>query len=308
MHTVGTPLVWGLFALVVFAALAVDLGLFNRQPRELRVREAGLWVVVWVTLAGVFNGYVIQRFGVAKGLEFTQGYLLELALSTDNLFVFLLIFSYFGVPRAYQHRILFWGIVGAVLTRGIFIGIGAAVLEHFHFILYLLGAFLIYVAIKIVVQKNKEIDPARNPVLRLFRRLVRVADDDTGPYFTVRRDGKLWATPLLAVLIVIEAVDVTFAVDSIPAVFGITTDVFIVLTSNVFAVLGLRSLYFLVAGLARRLAYLNYGIGTVLAFIGGKIVLGPWLTIPVGISLAIVLGVLLVAAGASLLLPQRLSR
>jgi tellurite resistance protein TerC len=308
MHTVGTPLVWGLFALVVFAALAVDLGVLNRQARELRMREAGLWVVVWVTLAGAFNGYVIQRFGVAKGLEFTQGYLLELALSTDNLFVFLLIFSYFGVPRAYQHRILFWGIVGAVLTRGIFIGIGAAVLEHFHFILYLLGGFLIYVAIKIVVQKNKEIDPARNPVLRLFRRLVRVADDDTGPYFTVRRDGKLWATPLLAVLIVIEAVDVTFAVDSIPAVFGITTDVFIVLTSNVFAVLGLRSLYFLVAGLARKLAYLNYGIGAVLAFIGAKIVLGPWLTIPVSISLAIVLGVLLVAAGASLLLPQRLSR
>jgi tellurite resistance protein TerC len=308
MNTVGTPVVWAVFALVVFTALAVDLGLFNRRPHEMGMREAGRWVAVWITLAASFNVYVIHRFGVAKGLEFTQGYLLEMALSTDNLFVFLLIFSYFRVPRAYQHRILFWGIVGTVVTRGIFIAIGAAVIEHFHFILYFLGAFLIYVALKLIIHKNKDIDPSRNPVLRLFRRLFRVADDETGPYFTVRREGKLWATPLLAVLIVIEAVDVTFAVDSIPAIFGVTTDVFIVLTSNIFAVLGLRSLYFLVSGLAQKLAYLNYGIATVLAFIGAKIVLGPWVTIPVGLSLTIVLGVLLVAAGASLLIPQRLKK
>jgi tellurite resistance protein TerC len=308
MNTVGTPVVWAVFALVVFTALAVDLGLFNRRAHELGMREAGRWVAVWITLAAAFNVYVIHRFGVAKGLEFTQGYLLEMALSTDNLFVFLLIFSYFRVPRAYQHRILFWGIVGTVVTRGIFIAIGAAVIEHFHFILYFLGAFLIYVALKLIIHKDKDIDPSRNPVLRLFRRLFRVADDETGPYFTVRREGKLWATPLLAVLIVIEAVDVTFAVDSIPAIFGVTTDVFIVLTSNIFAVLGLRSLYFLVSGLAQKLAYLNYGIATVLAFIGAKIVLGPWVTIPVGLSLTIVLGVLLVAAGASLLIPQRLKK
>lgn len=308
MNTVGTPVVWAVFALVVFTALAVDLGLFNRRPHELGMREAGRWVAVWITLAAAFNVYVIHRFGVAKGLEFTQGYLLEMALSTDNLFVFLLIFSYFRVPRAYQHRILFWGIVGTVVTRGIFIAIGAAVIEHFHFILYFLGAFLIYVALKLIIHKDKDIDPSRNPVLRLFRRLFRVADDETGPYFTVRREGKLWATPLLAVLIVIEAVDVTFAVDSIPAIFGVTHDVFIVLTSNIFAVLGLRSLYFLVSGLAQKLAYLNYGIATVLAFIGAKIVLGPWVTIPVGLSLTIVLGVLLVAAGASLLIRQRLKK
>jgi tellurite resistance protein TerC len=308
MNTVGTPVVWAVFALVVFTALAVDLGLFHRRAHELGMREAGRWVAVWITLAAAFNVYVIHRFGVAKGLEFTQGYLLEMALSTDNLFVFLLIFSYFRVPRAYQHRILFWGIVGTVVTRGIFIAIGAAVIEHFHFILYFLGAFLIYVALKLIIHKDKDIDPSRNPVLRLFRRLFRVADDETGPYFTVRREGKLWATPLLAVLIVIEAVDVTFAVDSIPAIFGVTTDVFIVLTSNIFAVLGLRSLYFLVSGLAQKLAYLNYGIATVLAFIGAKIVLGPWVTIPVGLSLTIVLGVLLVAAGASLLIPQRLKK
>jgi tellurite resistance protein TerC len=301
MNTAASPLLWAVFAVVVVAALAIDLGLFNRKAHEPSMREAGAWVAVWVALAAGFNGYVTYRFGLSKGLEFTQGYLLELALSTDNLFVFLLIFSYFRIPRAYQHRVLFWGIVGTVVTRGIFIGVGAAVIHRFHWILYLLGAFLIYAAIKLVVQKDAEVDPSRNPVLRLFRRLVRVADDETGPCFTVRRDGKLWATPLLAVLIVVEAVDVTFAVDSIPAIFGVTTDVFIVLTSNIFAVLGLRSLYFLLAGLAKKLVYLNYGIAAVLAFIGVKIVIGAWIEIPVLLSLSIVAGLLVVAAGASLL-------
>ena len=203
----ATPLLWGLFALVVVTALAIDLGVFNRKAHEPSMREAAGWVAVWVALAGAFNGYVAYRFGLAKGLEFTQGYLLELALSTDNLFVFLLIFSYFQVPRAYQHRILFWGIVGTVVTRGIFIAVGAAVIHRFHWILYLLGAFLVYAAVKLIVQKDANIDPSRNPVLRLFRRLVRVAEDDTGPRFTVRREGKLLATPLLAVLIVVEAVE-----------------------------------------------------------------------------------------------------
>jgi tellurite resistance protein TerC len=308
MTSVGTPVVWGLFALVVVAALTIDLGLFNRQPREMSMRRAAVWVGVWVVLAGVWNVYTYQRFGVTKALEFTQGYLLEFALSTDNLFVFIIIFSYFRVPRAYQHRILFWGILGAVLTRGAFIGVGAAVIHRFRFVLYALGAFLVYAALKIILQKDAEVDPSRNPVLRLFRRLVRVADDDTGPFFTIRRNGKLYATPLLAVLIVVEAVDVTFAVDSIPAVFGVTTDVYVVLTSNVFAILGLRSLYFLVAGLAQKLIYLNYGIATVLAFIGIKIMLGPWLTISVVLSLLVVLGVLLIATTASLVARQRLSK
>lgn len=308
MTTVGTPSVWGLFVLIVVTALAIDLGVFSRQAREMGMREAGIWVGVWVSLAVAFNAYVFYRFGVGKGLEFTQGYLLEFALSTDNLFVFLLIFSYFHVPRAYQHRILFWGILGTVITRGIFIAVGATVIQHFRWILYVLGAFLIYAAFKMISQKQSDIDPSKNPVLRIFRRLIRVADDDTGPSFTIRRNGKLWATPLLAVLIVVEAVDVTFAIDSIPAIFGITTDVFIVLTSNVFAVLGLRSLYFLLAGLAQKLAYLNYGIATVLAFIGAKIIVEHWVTIPVALSLAIVLGVLAVATGASLVARQRLSK
>ena len=308
MTSVGTPVVWGIFAVVVLLALAIDLGLFHREPRELRMREAGLWVGIWVVLAAAFNAYVFHRFGSAKGLEFTQGYLLELALSTDNLFVFILIFSYFRVPPAFQHRVLFWGILGAVLTRGAFIAAGAAVIHRFHWILYVLGAFLFYAALKIVLQKDAEMDPSRNSVLRLFRRLFPVADDETGPYFTVRRQGKLMATPLLAVLIVVEAVDVTFAIDSIPAIFGVTTDVFIVLTSNVFAILGLRSLFFLVSGLAQKLAYLNYGIAAVLAFIGAKIMVAPFMSIPVPLSLGIVLGVLVLATVASLAVRQRLSK
>jgi tellurite resistance protein TerC len=308
MASAGTPIVWGIFTVVVLLALAVDLGLFHRQAHVLRMREAAVWVGIWVLLGAAFNAYLFHRFGSAKGLEFTQGYLLELALSTDNLFVFILIFSYFRVPAAFQHRVLFWGILGAVLTRGAFIAAGAAAIHRFHWILYVLAAFLFYAAFKIVVQKDVEIDPSHNPVLRLFRRLVPVADNETGPHFTVRRQGKLLATPLLAVLIVIEAVDVTFAIDSIPAIFGVTTDVFIVLTSNVFAILGLRSLFFLVSGLAQKLAYLNYGIATVLAFIGAKIMLAPFVSIPVSLSLGIVLGVLVLATVASLAVRQRLSR
>jgi len=308
MSSVGTPIVWAGFAAVVVLALAIDLGVFHREARELRMREAGVWVGVWVLLAGAFGVFVFHRFGIAKGMEFAQGYLLELALSTDNLFVFLLIFSYFRVPRAFQHRILFWGIVGAVLTRGVFIAIGAAAIHRFRWILYALGAFLFYAAFKIVFQKEAQVDPSRNLVLRLFRRLVPVADDEPSSHFTVRRRGRLLATPLLAVLIVVEAVDITFAVDSIPAIFGVTTDVFIVLTSNVFAILGLRALFFLVAGLAQKLAYLNYGIATVLAFIGAKIMLGPFVPIPVLLSLGIVVGVLLLATAVSLLARQRLSK
>lgn len=309
MTALTAMLPWGLFSVIVVGALALDLGLFNRQPKALGMRQAAAWVAVWVSLAAAFGGYVFYSQGTTKCLEFIQGYALEMALSTDNLFVFLLIFSYFRVPTAFQHRILFWGIIGAVLTRGAFIAVGAAVVHQFRWILYALGVFLIYAAIKVLLHKQENMDPSRNLVLRLFRRLVRVADDETGPHFVVRRDGKRWAaTPLLAVLVVVEAVDVTFAVDSIPAVFGVTTDVFIVLTSNVFAVLGLRALFFLVSGLARRLPYLNYGIAAVLAFIGIKIILQSFVIIPIFLSLGIVVGVLLIATVASLLSAQRLNK
>lgn len=307
MSSVTVVLPWLLFAVLVLCALGLDLGVFNRQPRVLGMREAATWVAVWVVLAAVFAGFVFYRSGTTRGLEFIQAYALEMALSTDNLFVFLLIFSYFAVPAAFQHRILFWGIIGAVLTRGAFIIAGAAVIHRFRWVLYALGVFLVYAAIKILRGKQESVDPSRNLVLRLFRRLVRVADDVTVPRFVIRRDGKLWATPLLAVLVVVEAVDVTFAVDSIPAIFGVTTDVFVVLTSNVFAVLGLRALFFLVSGLAQRLAYLNYGIALVLAFIGVKIVLQPIFTIPVFVSLGIVLGALAAATAISLMGAQRRS-
>jgi tellurite resistance protein TerC len=303
-----TFLPWAIFTVLVLCALALDLGLFHRQARVLGMREAGIWVAVWILLAGGFAVYIFYGLGTQKGLEFIQGYCLELALSTDNLFVFILIFSYFRVAAAYQHRVLFWGIVGAVVTRAAFIGAGAAIVHEFRWILYVLGAFLLYAAIKMLVHKQADIDPSRNLVLRLFRRLVRVAEDETGANFLVRRDGKLWATPLLAVLVVIEAVDVTFAIDSIPAIFGVTTDFFIVLTSNVFAILGLRSLFFLVSGLARRLPYLNYGIAAVLAFIGAKIMLQEIVHIPVLLSLAVIVGALLAATVASLLSRQRLSK
>lgn len=308
MSSLTSVLPWAIFSVVVLAALALDLGLLNRKPRPLGMRRAAAWVTVWVALAAAFAGYVYHSQGTQKCLEFIQGYALEMALSTDNLFVFLLIFSYFRVHPAFQHRILFWGIIGAVLTRGAFIAVGAAVVHQFRWVLYVLGAFLIYAAFKVLFHKQENMDPSRNLVLRLFRRVVRVADDESGPSFVVRRDGKLWATPLLAVLVVVEAVDVTFAIDSIPAVFGVTTDVFIVLTSNVFAVLGLRALFFLVSGLASRLPYLSYGIATVLAFIGVKIILQSFVEIPIFLSLGIVVGALLVATVASLVSPQRLKK
>jgi tellurite resistance protein TerC len=287
------------------AALAIDLGVFHREPKPVRTREAAIWVAVWCSLALAFNAFVLWRFGAAKGMEFLQGWLLELALSTDNVFVFLVIFSYFQVPRDYQHRVLFWGIVGAVLTRGAFIAAGAAVIHTFHWVLYILGAFLLFTAFKLATQKDAKVDPSQNPVLRLFRRLVPITEEPFGTHFIVRRQNRLMATPLLAVLVVVEAVDVTFAVDSIPAIFGVTTDVFIVLTSNIFAVLGLRSLFFLVAGLAQKLKYLNYGIAAILAFIGVKIIVERFYRIPVGISLGVVAGLLALSTVASLLAPTQ---
>jgi tellurite resistance protein TerC len=306
MTSVGSPVVWGLFALIVVVALAIDLGVFNREARPVRMRTAAIWVVVWCSLGLAFNLFVLRRFGVQKGLEFLQGWLLELALSADNVFVFLVILSYFKVSRDVQHKVLFWGIVGAVISRGAFIGAGAVTIHAFHWVLYLLGAFLVFTAIKILAQEEKPVDPSRNLVLRLFRRLVPITPDYAGARFFARHQGRLMATPLLAVVVVVEAADVMFAVDSIPAIFGVTTDVFIVFTSNIFAVLGLRSLYFLVAGLAQRLVYLKYAISAILAFIGIKIVAQPFFAIPVGISLAVVAGLLALATAVSLLFgPKR---
>ncbi len=303
MTSVGSPMVWGIFALVITAALAVDLGLFHRKAHTVSMREAVAWTTVWVVLALAFNAFVFEKYGVDKGLEFFQGWLLELTLSVDNVFVFLVIFQYFRVSGQLQHRVLFWGIVGAVVARGAFIAAGVAVVQHFHWVMYILGAFLVYTAIKIMVQKDEEMDPSANPALKLFRRLVPMTEEYDGAKFVVRRDGRLLATPLLAVLVVVDAADVMFAVDSIPAVLGVTTDFFIVVTSNVFAILGLRSLFFLVAGLVSKLRFLKIGVAVILAFVGVKILIEKVYKIPLTTSLLVLAGVLVTTTVASLVFP-----
>jgi tellurite resistance protein TerC len=305
MTSVASPLVWGLFALVVVTALAIDLGIFHREARRVSMKEAVVWTAVWCALGLAFNGFVLHRYGTTKALEFFQGWLLELSLSVDNVFVFLVIFSYFRVAEAYQHRVLFWGIVGAVVARGAFIAAGVALIERFHVVMYALGAFLVYTAVKILVQREEEMDPSKNLVLRLFRRLVPTTREYHGAQFVTRAQGRLMATPLLAVLVVLDAADVVFAVDSIPAVFGVTTDLFIVLTSNIFAILGLRSLFFLVAALVQKLRFLKIGVAVILAFVGAKILLQGFYQMPVALSLAVLAGILAVTTIMSLLFPEK---
>jgi tellurite resistance protein TerC len=305
MSSVGSPLVWGLFALVIAVFLAIDLGVFHREARRVSMKESAVWTGIWSVLALLFNGFVLQRFGSAKALEFFQGWLLELALSVDNVFVFLVIFAYFRVAEEHQHRVLFWGIIGAVVARGAFIAAGAALIRQFHWVMYLLGGFLVYTAVKILVQKDEEMDPSKNLVLRLFRRLVPTSPNYDGARFVTRVDGRLMATPLLAVLVVVDAADVMFAVDSIPAVFGVTTDIFIVLTSNIFAILGLRSLFFLIAALVQKLRFLKLGVAIILAFIGVKILIDRFYPMPLALSLGVLAGVLLTTGLASVVFPEK---
>jgi tellurite resistance protein TerC len=304
MTSVGSPALWGLFAAIVVLVLALDLGVFHRKAHTVGMREAAVWVTVWVSLAMAFNVFVFYRFGAERGMNFLQAFLLEQALSVDNVFVFIVIFTYFRVPDALQHRVLFWGILGAVITRGIFVVAGVALIERFHWVMYILGAFLVFTAIKILTQKDEEMDPSKNMILRIFRRFVPTTDTYEGSRFVVVRDGRRMATPLLAVLVVIEGTDVVFAVDSIPAVFGVTTDVFIVYTSNIFAILGLRSLFFLIAGLMTKLRYLKVGVALILAFIGVKILIEPFYKVPVSVSLGVLAGVLAISTIASLLLAR----
>ena len=237
MNSVGGPLIWAVFAGIIFVMLVVDLGVFHRKPHVIRFREAATWSAVWIALALSFNVLVFASYGPDRAFEFFQAWLIEKALSVDNIFVFLAIFSYFSVSPRLQHRVLFWGILGALVTRGAFIWAGAALLQTFHWLMYLFGVFLILTAVRMLMGEESEVRPDRNPVLRLLRRFVPVTREYAGTRFFVRRDGRLWATPLLLVLVVVEATDVVFAVDSIPAVFAITRDVFIVYTSNIFAIL-----------------------------------------------------------------------
>ncbi|HLK88629.1 MAG TPA: TerC family protein [Polyangia bacterium] len=305
MTATGEPLAWGVFGVVIAVMLALDLGVFHRQAHVIRTREAAIWSLVWIGLALLFNLLVYFRAGADKGLEFFQAYLIEKALSVDNLFVFLAAFSFFAVPANLQHRVLFWGILGALVTRGVFIAVGAALLAAFHWVTYIFGVFLVLTAARLLFGGDEEVHPEKNPVLRLFRRFVRSTPDYAGKHFFVRQGGKLFATPLLTVLVVIEATDVVFAVDSIPAVFGVTRDVFIVYTSNIFAVLGLRALTFLVARLVQRLRYLKVGLALVLAFVGAKMLIADRFRIPELVSLAVVAGLIGLSALVSLLVPAK---
>jgi tellurite resistance protein TerC len=303
IHTVGSPLLWGAFAVVVLAALAVDLFVFHRRAHEVRFREAATWVVVWMALAVAFGLGLWWMQGSKPALEFFTGYLVEYALSIDNIFVFIVIFGYFHTPPDLRHRVLFWGIVGAVVLRGVFVIAGVALISRFHWVIYLFGAFLLWTGIGLLRKSEVEVDPAQNPMLRFLRRFMRVSDELDGSHFLTRIDGKLFATPLLVVLLVIETSDVVFAVDSIPAIFGITKDPFVVFTSNIFAVLGLRALYFVLHDLVTRFAYLHYGLGLVLAFIGAKMLASGWYDLPVAWSLGVVVALLAGSIVLSLLKP-----
>jgi tellurite resistance protein TerC len=300
---IGTPELWVGFIIFVLAMLALDLGVFHRKAHEVSVREAFVWSVVWITLALVFNVGIYHWFGRERALEFFTGYLIEKALSVDNLFVFLVLFTYFAVPGALRHRVLFWGILGALVMRALFIAAGTALIAAFHWILYVFGAFLIFTGLKLLAARDEGIEPERNPVLRLIRRFLPSVPEYHGTHFVVKRAGRWYATPLLAVLIIIEATDIVFALDSIPAVFAITRDPFIVFTSNIFAVLGLRALFFLLAGMLGRFRYLKVGLGLVLAFVGTKMLLIDLVRVPIALSLGVIALLLSLSVAASLLRP-----
>lgn len=296
---------WVGFNVFVLGMLALDLGVFHRKSHEVRFREAMIWTGVWVVLALSFNLFIYYTFGRQAGLEFLTGYLIEKSLSIDNVFVFILIFTYFKVPSKYQHGVLFWGILGALVLRIIFILTGITLLERFHWLIYIFGAFLVFTGVKLALEKDKEIHPEKNPVLRIFRRIMPVTQNFEEGKFFIKKDGRTWATPLFVVLLVIETTDVIFAVDSIPAILAITKDPFIVYTSNVFAILGLRALYFALARVMILFHHLHYGLAAILVFVGMKMLISEIYKIPIGISLGFIVVSLALSIGASLLWPAK---
>jgi len=297
---------WVGFNVFVLVMLALDLGVFHRKAHVVSLKESMAWTAVWIVLALLFNGGIWHSYGSQKALQFFTGYLIEKSLSVDNVFVFALLFSYFAVPAKYQHKVLFWGILGALIMRAAMIGAGAALIARFTWVIYLFGAFLILTGIKMILKREEEIHPERNPVVRWFKKLVPVTNNYREDHFFVRESGRVWATPLFVVLLLVEVSDLIFAVDSIPAIFAVTTDPFIVYTSNVFAILGLRSLYFALAGVMDKFHYLKIGLGVVLAFVGVKMLLAhtAW-KIPTVLSLGVVVGILAVSVVVSLLRPKK---
>jgi len=303
--SVGSWPLWIGFTVFVLAMLALDLGVFHRKQHVVNVREALVWTSVWISLAMLFNVGVYFWFGPQRALEFLTGYLIEKALSVDNVFVFLVVFSSFAIPPKLQHRVLFWGVLGALIMRALFVFVGAAALQRFHWVAYVFGVFLVLTALKLLFQRNAQVQPERNPVFKLFKRLVPAVDHYQNEHFTVVQAGRRYATPLLLVLVAIEATDIVFAVDSIPAIFAVTTDPFIVYTSNIFAVLGLRALYFALAGVMGKFHYLKVGLALVLAFVGTKMLLAAVYKIPIVASLAIIAALLGGAVVASLIRAAR---
>lgn len=299
---------WIAFNIFILAMLAIDLGVFHRKAHVVGLREAAIWSALWISLSLLFNAGVFVVMGSQKGTEFLTGYIIEKSLSVDNIFVFVMIFSYFAVPAQYQHRVLFYGILGALVMRGLFIGAGLGLLELFHWIIYPFGAFLVLTGFRMLTQRHAEVHPERNPVLRLARRFFPVTPDYAGQSFFVRQTSKLLVTPLFLVIIVVETTDLVFAVDSIPAIIAITRDPFIVYTSNVFAILGLRALYFLLAGIMGYFRYLKVGLSVVLCFIGLKMMLSDIYKIPTFVALGAVAAILAVAILASLIAARREQR
>jgi len=302
----ASPLLYVIFTISIIALLVVDLGLFQRKSHEVKIKEALGWSAVWISLALLFNVGLFFWRGHEPALQFLTGYLIELSLSVDNLFVFLLIFMYFKVPAAYQHKVLFWGILGAQIMRGLLIGVGVVLIAEFHWILYLFGLFLVFTGIKMGVQEDEaEVRPERNIFVRFFKKVMPVTPGYHGSSFFVKQEGRHYATLLFIVVIVLETTDLLFALDSIPAVFAITTDPFIVYTSNICAILGLRSLYFALAGMMNLFHYLKIGLSIVLTFVGLKMLLAEIFPIPIGIALGVVGAVLLLSVVASMLWPKQ---
>jgi tellurite resistance protein TerC len=293
-------LAWGAVAALIVAMLLLDLLVFHREAHEVTMREAATSSAMWVALGLAFGAVVWMVWGGDRAGEYYAGYLIEKSLTVDNIFVFALLFSFFAVPAAFQHRLLFWGVLGALVFRGLFIAAGAALLENFHWVIYVFGGFLVWTGVRMARHGDAEVHPERNPVLRLLRRVMPVTDAYVGTRFFVRRDHRTWATPLFAVLVAIETTDVLFAVDSIPAIFAVTDEPFIVFTSNAFAILGLRALYFLLAGLMDRFVYLKYGLAAILVFVGVKMLLVDVWHIPIALSLAVIAAVLGVSVALSL--------
>jgi tellurite resistance protein TerC len=297
--SVGSPLLWVAFTVFVLAMLALDLGVFHRTPHAISAREAAGWSVFWISLALLFGVFIHFKFGSHTAVEYLTGYVIEKALSVDNIFVILVIMSFFAVPREFQHKVLFWGIIGALVMRALFIFAGAALLQRFHWVMYVFGVFLFATGVKLMVKGDEEVHPDQNIAVRLLKRFVPVSSATPAVTMTVREEGKLKATHALLALVTIEATDVVFALDSIPAIFAVTQDPFIVYTSNIFAILGLRSLYFLLSGAFDKFKYLKVGLALVLVFVGLKMLVSSWIKIPALLSLAVILAFLFGSIAAS---------